>query len=607
MLKEKINRILFYFVLFSSLLSGCSLTSNIYKVSINESSDFNIPRPLKSETIKINKVDFKKIFFPIGKFGGVLNLTTFGSGPKTFNLWASTDNTSSTLGRLMFDSLFDDDPDTGEVVPHLAKGYEILDSGKTIKVKLREGVKWSDGKPITSDDVVFTWNEIVFTGLEGGGFQSLCLIDGKYPTVRKIDDYTVQFMTHVVFAPFLRQIGYPPAPKHIFKPMLDRAGKNKKNIFLSFWGTDTKPDNFVTSGPFRLLRYVQGERIEFVKNPDYYIINTENKKLPYFDRLIYTIVQDASLDLFKFLAGESDVISVHGEDAELVKKLERKRDFKTVNLGPSSGTEFLVFNLSRGLLQQAPTAVWFNNDYFRQAVSHAIDRNSIVASVLGGVGKPLFTSESLASIYLNEKIKDGYPQDLEYARKLLKKGSFRWNSEGNLIDSKEKKVEFTILTNAENAARQTTGVIIQDDLKKIGVKVNLKPIDFNTLIGRSDSGDWEAIILGFTGGFFEPNEGANVWRLDGRLHMFDNKPHKPRDWEIEIDRIFNDATRVIDFKSRKKLYDRFQEIAYEKLPFIYLSSPLRIFAFQNSLGNIRPTVYGGVVYNLESIYRKDLN
>jgi peptide/nickel transport system substrate-binding protein len=385
--------------------------------------------------------------------------------------------------------------------------------------------------------------------------------------------------------------------------MLDKAGKDKKRVFLSFWGTDTNPTDFITSGPFKISRYVQGERIEFMKNSDYYIINTENKRLPYFDRLIYTIVQDASLDLFKFLAGESDVISVHGEDAELVKKLEKKRNFKTVNLGPSSGTEFLVFNLS--IDKNSPvSSKWFNNDYFRQAVSHAIDRNSIVASVLGGVGKPLFTSESLASIYLNEKIKEGYSQDFEYSKELLKKGSFKWNTEGNLVDANGKKVEFTILTNAENAARQTTGVIIQDDLKKIGIKVNLKPIDFNTLIGRSDSGDWEAIILGFTGGFFEPNEGANVWRLDGRLHMFDNKPHKPRDWEVEIDRIFNDATRVIDFKSRKKLYDRFQEIAYEKLPFIYLSSPLRIFAFQNTLGNIRPTIYGGVVHNLESIYRK---
>ncbi len=589
----------------------CLVISSCRDVACNVSTaqqHINIPAPPKTETI--NNIDYKQVQTPVGKFGGVLNLSIYGSGPKTFNLWASSDNTSSTLGGLLFDSLFETDPDTGEVIPHLAKSYEVKDGGKTIIVKLRKGIKWSDGIPITSDDVVFTWNNIVFTGIEGGGFQSLCLIDGKYPTVKKIDDTTIEFMTHIVFAPFLRQIGYQPAPKHIFEPLLKNTGslENTKKTFLGFWSTDTKPERFVTSGPFKLARYIQGERIEFVKNKNYYVINTENKKLPYFEKVIYTLVQDSTLELFKFLAGEIDVVSVRGEDVALVKNLEKKKkNFQVINLGPSSGTEFLIFNLHKedrkGVSQYTPTE-WFNNDYFRQAVSHAIDRLGIVDNVLGGVGKPLFTSESLPSIFLNKKIAGGYPQDLKLSKELLKKGGFVWNDSEELLDSKGQKVEFTILTNAENITRQAIAVIIQDDLKKLGIKVNIRPIDFNTLIGRSDSGDWEAIIIGFTGGFFEPNEGANVWKLDGRLHMFDQKPHTPRNWEIEIDKIFNEATKVIDFTYRKKLYDKFQEVVYDKLPFIYLTSPLRIFAVQNNLGNIRPTIYGGVIYNMESIYKK---
>lgn len=575
----------------------------------NHQSRFLRPWP-KPKTVLLNDIEYKQVQAPIGKFGGTLNLSTYGSGPKTFNLWASTDNTSSTLARLMFDSLFEDDPDTGEIVPHLAKSYQILDSGKTIVVKLRKGIRWSDRKPLTSDDVVYTWNEIVFSGLEGGGFQSLCLIDGKYPTVKKIDEITVEFMTHVVFAPLLRQIGYPPLPKHVFKPLLTRA-KNKdeaKKIFLGFWGSDIPPSELVTNGPYKLSRYVQGERIEFVKNPSYFVINTEKKKLPYLEKVVYTIVQDQSLELFKFLANEVDVISVRGEDVALIKKLQKKKkNFHVVNLGPSSGTEFLVFNLSRDKSRPVPTTDWFNNAYFRQAVSRAIDRLGIVDNVLGGVGSPLFTPESLPSIYLNKKISSGYPQDLNSSKELLKKGGFKFVGSGHdqtLRDSKGRKVEFTILTNAENINRQAIGVIIQDDLKKLGMKVNLKPLDFNTLIGRSDTGDWETIILGFTGGFFEPNEGANVWKLDGRLHMFDNKPHKGREWEIKIDRIFNEATKYVDFNARKRLYDKYQEIVYNELPFIYLVSPLRIVGVQKSLGNVRPTIYGGAIYNLESIYKK---
>ncbi len=588
------------------LLCGCSSSINN---SQKQKFKFEPIKVQKPTTITINGIEYKQIHFPLGKFGGILNLSVFGSGPKTFNLWASTDNTSSTLARLMFDSLFEDDPETGEVVPNLAKSYQILDGGKKIIVKLREGVKWSDGIPITSDDVVFTWNKIIFTGLEGGGFQSLCLIDGKYPTVRKIDNYTVEFTTHIVFAPFLRQIGYPPLPKHVFEPLIkDLSPDDAKKVFLGFWSTETKPEEFVTSGPFRLLRYVQGERIEFVKNPNYFVINTENKKLPYVEKIVYSILQDSGIELFKFLAGEIDVLSVRGEDVSLIKKLEKKKNFQTINLGPSSGTEFLVLNLS---MNANPSSKWFDNVYFRQAISHAIDRPGIVDNVLAGVGEPLFTPEALPSIFLNKKIAKGYPQDLEFSKKLLQKGEFKSindvGANGHLpllLDSDGRKVEFTILTNAENTTRQSIGVIIQDDLKKLGIKVNLRPLDFNTLIGRSDSGDWEAIIIGFTGGFFEPNEGANVWKLSGRLHMFDQKLHKPRDWELEIDRIFNEATRYVDFQRRKNLYDKFQEIVYEKLPFIYLVSPIRIVAIQNDLRNVNPTIYGGVIYNLESIYKK---
>ncbi|MBI3591162.1 MAG: ABC transporter substrate-binding protein [Candidatus Melainabacteria bacterium] len=569
-------------------------------------SNFKTPEPQwqQAKIISLNGIDYKQVQVPLGKFGGTLNLSIVGSGPKTFNIWASTDAGSSTLSSLMFDSLFTDDPDTGEMVPHLAKSYEIKDSGKTIIVKLRKGVKWSDGVPITSDDVVFTWNNIVFSGLEGGGFNSLCLIDGKYPTVKKIDDYTVEFMTHITFAPFLRQLSYPPAPKHIFEPLIINHKKDTKKIFLAFWGADTKPENFVTSGPFKLSRYVQGERIEFIRNPDYFVTNTENKRLPYLDKIVYSIVQDPSLELFKFLAGEIDTVSIPGEDVALIKSLEEKtKKFKVVNLGPNSGTGYLVFNLHKpenGICKGSCN--WFNNLYFRKAISHAIDRAGIVDNVLAGVGKPLFTPESLPSIYLNKKIANGYPQDLNFSKELLKKGGFSWNKDKELIDENGNKIEFTILTVADS--RQSTAVILQDDLKKLGIKANLRPIDFNTLVGKSDTGDWEAIILGFTGGFFEPNEGANVWKLNGRLHMFDQKPHKPRDWEVEIDHIFNEATRYIDFQSRKNLYDRFQEIVYDELPFIYLVSSLRIFAIQNNLGNVRPTIYGGTIYNLESIYKR---
>lgn len=598
------KKLIFFQIITSLLLVGCSVSQKkeLNKTEIKKPDSSSYRRP---ENVVVNGKDLLQVQYSIGKFGGSINLPMFGSGLKTFNLWASTDATSSEVGSLLFDSLFDTDPTNGEIIPKLAKGYEIKDGGKTVIVKLRNGAKWSDGKPITSDDVVFTWNDIVFSGLEGGGFYSLCLIDGKYPTVKKIDDTTVEFMTHIVFSPFLRQISYPPAPKHIFEPLIKgKSTDEAKSDFLRFWGVDVNPKDIVTSGPFKLSRYVKGERLEFVKNPEYYIVNKKNEKLPYLSRLNYILIQDKSFELFKFIASELDVIDVRGEDVALLKELQKKGKFQIVNLGPTSSTDFLVFNLHRGDISEFKSE-WFNNLNFRKAISFAIDRLGIVDNVLAGIGKPLFTPESHGSIYLNKKISEGYPQNLELSKKLLKEGGFAWDEDGNLLDKKKNKIEFTILSNAENITRQSIGVIIQDDLKKLGIKANFRPIDFNTLIGRNDAGNWEAIIIGFTGGFFEPNNGANVWRLDGRLHMFDQKPHKPRSWEIEIDKIFNDATKVVEFEKRKKYYDKFQEIVYEELPFIYLVSPLKIEAFQNSLGNILPTIYASSLHNIESVYKKN--
>ena len=589
-------------VLILTFVYGCSSS-----VQSDKSSVIKKAQPEKytgAVEKKINGKEYIQVTLPLGKFGGTLNLPLFGSGPKTFNPWASTDATSSELAGLMYDSLFSDDPVTGEIKPKLAKSYEILDGGKKVIVKLRDGIKWSDGKEITADDVVFTWNEIVFKGLEGSGFSSLVLIDGKYPEVNKIDSKTVEFKIHTVFAPFVRQISYPPAPKHIVEKVI--AGKSKedaKKDFLRFWGADSDPSSLVTNGPFKLSRYVEGERVELVKNPNYYFINSEGKSLPYVDRVVYSIVQDKSFELFKFIAGELDQIGLRGEDVALATKLQPKKNFNIVNLGPTTSTEFLLFNLSKD--EKKKSRSWFNNDNFRKAVSYSIDRKGIVDNVLAGIGKPLFTPESHASIFINKEISEGYPQDLDEAKKLLLESGFKYDSKNKLVDKNGEQVTFTILTNAENTNRQAIGVIIQDDLNKLGMKVNLRPLDFNTLIGRSDTGDWDAIIIGFTGGFFEPNGGANVWKLDGRLHMFDNKPHEPRDWEIEIDRIFNEGVKVVEFEERKKYYDRFQEIVYDKLPFIYLASPLRVIAYQNDLGNVIPTIYGGVLHNIESVYKKN--
>lgn len=175
--------------------------------------------------------------------------SVIGEGPKTFNPWESKDNTSSVLGGLMYDGLVGTDSYTGEVVPKLAKSFEIKNNRDYI-IHLRRGVKWSDGKPLTADDVVFTWQKIILGGYGNTSTRDNLYVDGKLPTVTKVDDYTVKFTTPVVFAPFLRQLSASIAPKHILEPVV----KKGKATFSSYMSVSTPPSKFVVSGQLQNKR-----------------------------------------------------------------------------------------------------------------------------------------------------------------------------------------------------------------------------------------------------------------------------------------------------------------------------------------------------------------
>ena len=204
----------------------------------------------------------------VGKYGGELKTSTIGEGPKTFNPWNAKDSTSSDMGNLMFDGLVTTDAYSGEVIPKMAKEIIINPNQLEYTVVLRQGMKWSDGVEITADDVVFTWRDIIFAGYGNTSMRDNLFIEGKLPTVEKIDKYTVKFSTPKPFAPFFRQLSAPIAPKHILEPVV----KKGKDAFFSFWDTSAEPESFVTSGAFKLKEYIPAQRVIFDRNPDYYMI-----------------------------------------------------------------------------------------------------------------------------------------------------------------------------------------------------------------------------------------------------------------------------------------------------------------------------------------------
>ena len=169
-------------------------------------------------------------------------------------------------------------------------------------------------------------------------------------------------------------------------------------------------------------------------------------------------------------------------------------------------------------------------------------------------------------------------------------------------------VEFNLFTNAGNTEREAIGVMVKQDLEDLGMKVNFKPIEFNSLVNKLvNTSDWDIVIMGLTGSPLEPKGGKNVWMSNGTLHMFNQRPagyakDDRYSWEKELDYLYTQGALATTFEARKKFYDEYQKIVYEEKPFVYIYSPLRITAIRTKFKNVFPTSLGGVTYNIEEIY-----
>ena len=290
---NKFTKLLFLIFLTALILVSCFRVDTVQKDGINSQISDNLHENDGKEygkiaTKELNGCEYKLSRSPIGKYGGQIVVSSIGEGPKTFNAWVSKDATSSEIADLLYDSLLTADPVTGEVIPNMAKEYKISEDMKTYTITLRRGLKWTDGKEITADDIVFTWNDIILSGFGNTSLRDSVLIDGEYPKVKKIDKYTVEFKIKKPFAPFLRFVGAQIAPKHVFQDVI----KKGKRYFDSYLGTTVNPKEIVSSGAFMLEEYVPAQRVVLKRNPDYFVIDENNNKLPYIDKYIILIVGD---------------------------------------------------------------------------------------------------------------------------------------------------------------------------------------------------------------------------------------------------------------------------------------------------------------------------
>jgi peptide/nickel transport system substrate-binding protein len=532
--------------------------------------------------------------------------------PNTFNF--ANKNTFPSAFLFTYEGLTNENGVTGEIEPALAESWKISADKQHVIFKLRPGLKWSDGEPLTADDVVFTYRDIVANpdiptdakeGIQIG-------LNKAFPKVRKLDDRTVEFILPEPFAPLLRATAGPDGiliqPKHALESSLKTKGSDGNLKFLSTWGTDTDPTQVVVNGPFLMESYTAGQRLVFRRNPYYWRKDAEGNPLPYVDRIVWQVVENLDTQLLKFRSGDLDVIGdarpLRPEYVPLLKREEKRGNFRVYDGGPWSGTLYLNFNLNKAKTKEGKPIVnpvksrWFNTLEFRQAVAYAIDRQKINNNLFRGLGVVQNSPISVQSPYFVEKGLKVYDYNPDKARELLKQAGFKYNTQKQLLDSEGNRVRFTLLTNSNNLIRVAIGAQVRQDLINIGMQVDYTPINFNVLIDKtSSSRDWDAHIIGFTGGI-EPHAASNLWMSSGASHAFNLKQQpgqppiqgwEPSETEKEIDRLFIAGARELDETKRKAIYAQFQRLVQEQLPVIHLVNDRALIAARNRVEGIKYT------------------
>lgn len=540
--------------------------------------------------------------FKCGKKGGYLVLPTT-SDPKSFNPIIAKETSTTFVTGFIFEGLTRTDPRTMKVVPNLAYKWYTND-GLTWIFKLRKDVYWNDGHKFTADDVVFTFNDLIYNPDIPSSSRDIFLIEGKPIKVEKVDDYTVKFILPSIFSPFLRFLSQEILPKHKYEKMV------KEGRFRFGLGLGTSPKDIVGTGPFKLYKYYPGEKIILKSNPYYWRRDTCGKKLPYIDEIIIVILPNSDTALLKFIDKELDFYSLRPLDLSMLGPRRQKDNFKIYNLGLTFSSQFIVFNQNPGdnPYTKKPYVSsykrrWFSNKLFRQAVSYAINRERISKIVYNGLAKPRYSPVSEANkLYFNPNVKK-YPYSPQKAKDILTKiGFYDSDNDGYLEDNDGHILEINFYTNANDSIRVEVANLIKDDLEKVGFKINFVALDFNNLVNKLVfSKDWEMILIGLTGGI-EPYGGKNVWSYKGQLHMWNLSGKPIAEYEKEIDEIFQNSIKELSYEKRRELFFRWQEIVADKLPLIYTVTPYSIFAIRDRFGNVYPTILE--TFSPEHIYVK---
>lgn len=545
--------------------------------------------------------------------GGTLYLALTGS-PQSFNFYGTLDSNAYSVAGQMLTGLVEAHPVTSAIRPALAESWEVSEDNKEVTFHLRD-VKWSDGVPLTADDVIFTFERFVMNPVARGNSVARFTIEAKPIEWVKVDDSTVKAILPAPYAAFFTVLSHAYIyPSHALETKIDKERPDSVN---DVWLTNTPLNEIPANGPFMLSEYIIDQKVVMTKNPNYWKVDEYGNKLPYVDKIEYLVVSDAQVRLAKFMAGELDYMAVSGNDFPILKERELAggpfRVFLAEPTQPTPSPIHIAFNFD---VEDPKLREVFRTTEFRQAMEYAVDRERIIDEVYNGLavfgGVPVLPSNKA---FYNPKIEEiRRPFNLAEAARILDELGFKDVDGDGLREYPDgTKFEFVLTLQSSPQEYQDIGYIYSQDLQSIGIKVNLQILDSSLTGQMFGAGSFEVGIRAF-GNQPDPQLRKAIWQPGTQLYYWHRTTRDPDtnlpimenmlDWEKRVYELFEKGQVAMDPVERKSYYDEWQEIYAEYLPVIFVCKGMNLYAANKSLGNVEQNEEGLLSYSSWTVFKK---
>ncbi|WP_342663811.1 ABC transporter substrate-binding protein [Alicyclobacillus contaminans] len=480
------------------------------------------------------------------KDGGTLTVSTF-SDIVTVNPLFIEDDSSGDASQFIYANIYDVDRN-GNVVAQpwsLADGApQISNNGLTYTIKLKPNAKWSDGQPVTAEDVVWT----IQTAMNPDTGSVLMSNFDHVKDIKALDDHTVQIDLKSVYAPFLVNLNIPALPSHILKNV------PVKQLQKNAYGTD--PSQTVTDGPWKWTKWVQKQYLQFDKDPNYW------GPAPHIQTIVYKIYADQNTEVQALLKGDVDL-----DEAVPTTQLAAVQARKNITIinQPGPQFEYLGFNFQASNFPGNFDP--FTSEKTRQAIAYALDRDSMVKDILKGVGNPInspFLLPPVGWTGADDKATH-YDYDVNKAKQLLQEDGWTPGPDG-ILQKDGHKFSFTLLYNTGNSRREQVAAVIQQELQAVGIQATPKGMDFSSLVANNlNPGKFQAVLMGqvltpdpdvtqlFSSKDFPPNGENMFWYKDSK-----------------VDDLLEKAVSTLDKTQRAQYYQQVAEELSQNLPVVFL-------------------------------------